>query len=82
MGGSKEPKATVKVSILIEAQIVITDSGYLGVSATVLEHIEKARQEAERWRWFVDKTGTGAGEPQQTLVRTRVSHVAIIPEEQ
>lgn len=67
-----------KTTIVLEVDgfMNVTDEGYLGPEATVREHIDSARRNAENWRWFVKKGGT---EPEEIHLKVIVRQVLITP---
>lgn len=72
------PPPKVNVAIEIKTMVEIVDHGYLGVEATVAEHIQHAHKAAQNWQWFVQK---GETEPVHVGVRTKVIGVTILPQE-
>lgn len=72
------PPPKVNVAIEIKTMVEIVDSGYLGLEATVAEHIRQAHEQAQNWQWFVQKGGT---DPVPVGVRTKVIGVTILPQE-
>lgn len=75
------PPPKVSVSLEIKTLVEITDNGYLGIEATVAEHMRNAEEQVSRWRWLVEKGAGTNPDPQPLGVRTRVIGVTILPQE-
>lgn len=73
---SAPPQPKVTVALEIKTMVEISDEGYLGETATVMEHSKQAREQVEVWQWFVKKGGT---DPQQVAVRVKVIGITILP---
>jgi hypothetical protein len=68
----------VTVALDIHAVVEVSDEGYLGLKASVQEHIDKAVKDAKGWRYFIQQ---GTLEPQPIRVSVEVRSVAITPAE-
>lgn len=73
------PPPKVNVSVEVKTLVEISDSGYLGGTASVDDHMVQAIQQAGHWQWFVKKSTTS--EPEPIGVRLRVLAVTILPKE-
>ena len=65
-----------KVSIKIEATIVVDNSGYLDTQASVADHMHRARSDLASWQFLVKQ---GGSEPKPIQAVATVSHVTLIP---
>lgn len=68
----------VTVALAIRAVVEVSDEGYLGLKASVQEHIDKAVKDSKNWIFSVKQ---GSLEPQPLRVSVEVLSVAIKPSE-
>lgn len=70
------PNEKVVVSLDIKAVVEVADTGYLGLKASVQDHIDKAVKDATGWQWFVKQ---GMTDPEPLRVRVDVRGISIVP---
>lgn len=70
-------RAKVTVTLDVKLTVEVTDDGYLGVGATVQEHIHKAATNAQGWGYLVQQ---GSLNPEPVQAKVTVLAVSIIPE--
>lgn len=75
------PPPKVNIAIEIKTLVEVSDNGYLGIEASVADHIRQAEEQVGRWRWLVEKGAGTTPDPQPIGVRTKVIGVTILPQE-
>jgi hypothetical protein len=67
----------VVVKLNITTTVEITDTGYLGVDATIQEHVQKATEQVRSWGVYLKR---GPKEPERVHSEFRVDSIHIVPE--